>query len=388
MSELEARPEPLLPTDISLVLEYIAPPSLLSTLPPHLISNSLTQRHRFLHLSPDTPADYLAWPTDSQPNAQQNAIDLLEDFQKPLDDHVYPVRYTSDAESAFAHVDISSSVDPPGLRLVFQWNPPDGWKFHNLAFMPFPTNSYESVKDIVVYEPHDFLVEPPMAPVDDVERDSYWDAYGLSESDDLQDQSGFNKPNVDLEAGTEDAYWAQYSAVHGSGDSTRPTPPTVNQKLAEDRVIIAYPGHRTSSAYNPLRPPSPSTLAFRLANISPRVASPPFVDDSDSGSGSGSDSGGSSSSPTASPPSHTSMFSSSLLSIDTHTSASDISFDISPVVEQPLGVNNESRDALKDTIRSVFRLWHAGRVISSPTLNGDKEEFLNVVRQVIAESSL
>ncbi|KAG5648015.1 hypothetical protein DXG03_007049 [Asterophora parasitica] len=383
-----SRPEPLLSTAISLVLEYIAPPSLLSPLPPHLISSALTQRHRFLHLSPDAPADYLVWPTDSQPNAQQAAVDLLEAFQKPVDEHEYPVRYTSDEESVFAHVAISSA-EQPGIRMVFQWEPPDGWKFHNLALMPFPPNSYRSVNDAIIYEPHDFLPEPPIVSVDDDERDSYWDAYGLSDDD----QPALVKPKSEFEAGSEDAYWAQYSSVHGSGDSARPTPPTVNQKLAEERVILAYPGIRTSSAYNPLEPPSPNTLAYRLANISPRAPSPPFIDDSDSGSGSNSGSGSDrGSSPTASPPSHTSIFSSdfpsSLLSIDTHTPVSEIGFELSPLTEQPLRDTDESRDALKDTIRSIYRLWRAGRVIGSPTLDGDKQEFLELVREVVAESSL
>ncbi|KAF8078593.1 hypothetical protein FPV67DRAFT_1663309 [Lyophyllum atratum] len=385
MAEL---PEPLLSSAISLVLEYIAPPSLLSSLPRHLISTALAQRHAFLHISPDNPAHYLAWPTESRPDAQQTAIDLLESFQKQLDDPVYVIRYTSDAESTFAHVAISPQ-DPQGLRLVFQWNPPDGWKFHNLALMPFPPNSYESINNVVVYKPHDFLDEP-VAVVQDDERDSYWDAYGLS--DDVDDQSGFSRPKVDFEAGTEDAYWAQYSDVHGSGDSTRPTPPIDEQNPDGQRVIVSYPGHRTSSAYNPLEPPSPKTLAYRLANISPRAVSPLFVDDSDTTSGSESDG---LASLTPSPTSHPMTLSSSSndypsspLTVDTHAPSPHVSLAASLTARRPLEVDDEARAALKDTIRSVYRLWKAGRVIGSPTSDGDGAEFLEVVRQVVAESSL
>ncbi|KAG5634803.1 hypothetical protein H0H81_000714 [Sphagnurus paluster] len=379
------RPEPLLPTTVSLVLDYICPPSLLSPLPPHLISLALSQRHRFLHISTDDPAQYLAWPTESHPDTQQTAIHLLESLPKPVDGREYPVRYTSDEESAFAHVAISS-LDPPGLRLVFQWSPSEGWQFHNLTLMPFPQDSYDSLNDAIIYEPHDFLDEPPLAAIDDDERDSYWDAYGLSD-DDLDHPSSKNSKEAG-EQETEDAYWAQYSAVHGSGDSTRPTPPSMNQKLAAEERVFIYPGPRTSSVYNPLQPPSPNTLACRLANLSPRAESPPFADESDSGSGSHSGSAASTS-PTASPTSHASVlssstdFPSSLLSVDTHTPGSDAGSAISP----PDHPHDDSREALKDTIRSVYRLWRAGKVISSPTTD-DSEEFLEIVRQVIADSSL
>ncbi|GLB36179.1 hypothetical protein LshimejAT787_0304670 [Lyophyllum shimeji] len=383
-------PQPLLPATISLVLEYIAPPSLLSPLPPHLISSALAQRHRFLDISPDNPVQYLAWPTDARPDAQQVAIDLLESFQKQIDHPAYAVRYASDAESAFAHVAISST-DPPGIRLVFQWEPSDGWKFHNLSLMPFPLNTHESISDAVVLKPYEFLEEPPIAVVEDDERDTYWDAYGLSDEHD--DHPGFTKAKAD-EAGTEDAYWAQYSAVHGSGDSTLPTPPTANKKLNDERVIVSYPGHRTLSAYNPLAPPSPTTLTYRLANISPRVASPLFADDSDSGSGSGSDASASLSlktSPTSHPMTLSSSsidYPSSLLSVDTPASSDNISPVVSSVIEAPPGGGDESREALKDAIRSIYRLWKAGRMISSPTSAEDGQEFLDIVREVVAESSL
>ncbi|KAG6879281.1 hypothetical protein C0992_003885 [Termitomyces sp. T32_za158] len=184
-------PEPLPQTLVALVLEYIAPTSLLAPLPAHLVSPLLAQRHRFLHISPDQPAEYLAWPSDHQPDAQQTAIDLLQSLHTPLHHPVYTVRYTSDAESSFAHVPISTPK-PPGLRLVFQWDQ-DAWKFHNLALMPFPPDTHDSV--------HDVLSRPS-------DSDSYWDAY--AHSDDQEDV-------------TEDAYWAQYSTVYGPSHSFSPS---------------------------------------------------------------------------------------------------------------------------------------------------------------------
>ncbi|KAG6842632.1 hypothetical protein C0991_000159 [Blastosporella zonata] len=370
-------PETLLPTAISLVLGHIVPPSLLAPLPPHLISNPLAQRHRFLNISPHQPAQYLAWPSDSNPNAQQSAVDLLEDPSNLPHHPQYTVRYTSDPESSFAHAAISTH-HPPALRLVFQWAS-DGWKFHNLALMPFPPNSYESIQEIITHRPLDFLDEPSV-PDDDDERDAYWDAYGLG--DDIDDHTGIKHFKPEHEPATEDAYWARYSSVHGSGDSTRPTPPTVNQKLDNERVILSYPHHCTSSAYNPLAPPSPKALASLLANLLQRAPLPPPLDDSDSGFGSASTSDGSTSYP-VSPSFHASDIvsspdaSSALLSVATYTPS------LQTPDEHDFTRDHEARHALKDTIRGVYCLWKTGRVIDSPAVDGDREEFLEIVRQAL-----
>ncbi|KAG6902875.1 hypothetical protein C0995_010044 [Termitomyces sp. Mi166 len=357
-------PERLSPPLISLVLEYIAPPSLLAPLPPHLISNPLAQRHHFLRITPDSPAHYLAWPSDLNPNAQQLAVDLLESLPTPLHLPVYTIRYTADPESSFAHVAISTQ-NPPGLRLVFQWASSDGWKFHNLALMPFPPDSYHSVRDILPYRPHD---DPAI--VDGDEHDPYWDAYG--QSDDSDDQEVVTKSNAESEQDTEDAYWAQYSTVHGSADSTRHTPLPLTRKLENERVVLDYPCHRTSSVYNPLAPPSPSTLARLLANISPRPPSPP-LDGSDSGFDSAS------LSPKMSPQ-PLSQLPSALPSIETDTPSFQTSS--SPTVER---TDDESRLALKDTIRGVYRLWRNRTVLDLSTLDDDHEEFLEIVRQALKQ---
>ncbi|RDB29473.1 hypothetical protein Hypma_015493 [Hypsizygus marmoreus] len=376
-------PSPLSRASISLILELIVPPSLLTPLPPHLLSSALRQRHHFLHISSDDPADYLVWPAPDPP-AQKKIIDLLESFQKPEEPHDYIIRYTSDSESTFAHVAISSR-DPPGLRLVFQWNQPDGWAYHNLALMPFPPNTFESLQDLMLFEPHDFLDEPPIAVVGDDNSDSYWDSYGQSDTEDRV----VSDPNKgDIQAGSEDAYWAQYSVVHGSGDSTLPTPPRVNQKRdVSDRVICAYPGLKPSTTYNPLVPPSPNTLAQRLANLSPRPESPALVDDSDSGSGSGSGS------PTPSPPALTSIplpdeatIPSVLVEAPSDHNPLVVPAASQPAIEAGDG-DHEARQALKDTIRSVYRLWRlSGNTRKERTEDG--EPFLDIVRQVVAEESL
>ncbi|KAG5335494.1 hypothetical protein C0989_001196 [Termitomyces sp. Mn162] len=359
---MSAPPEPLPPTLISLLLEYITPPSLLAPLPPHLLSSPLAQRHHFLHISPHDPAQYLAWPSDLVPNAQQLAVHLLESIHTPLYHSVYTIRYTADAESSFAHVAVSTQ-DPPGLRLVFQWAP-DGWKFHNLALMPFPTNSHDSVHDLLTSKPHDSLDD-----VDSNEHDSYWDAY--AHSDDSDDQRAVAKSKTESEQDTEDAYWAQYSTVHGSADSARPTPPIITRKFENDRVILDFPSHHTFSVYNPLAPPSPRRLADLLANVSPRAPSPPL-----NGSDSGFDSASFSekvTSPSVSLPLP------ELSSASRTTMMYTPSMHVSSAVEKTPDVDV----VLKDTIRGVYHLWRARRVIDSSNSDKDREEFLEIVRQAL-----
>lgn len=198
---------PLTADAIALILEYIHPPSQLDIIPPHLLSSSLLQRHHYLQLSPHHPASYLAWPSDSN----DLVIRLLELFQRPIDDRLYSsfsVRYTSDPESAFAHVSILPEYSP-GLRLIFQWGSPDGWKYHNIALMPFPPNSSESLHD-----PH---VHPMIDGQLDLDS-PYWDAYAYS------DDSQFQPPTkADPQQDAEDSYWSQYAAIQGKHISKFPS---------------------------------------------------------------------------------------------------------------------------------------------------------------------
>jgi hypothetical protein len=194
---------PLSTASVLLVLGLISPPSLLSSFPPYLLSSALRQRHHFLDISPDNPIDYLTWPTDSA--SRHTVINLLESLPQPIDHLECSVRYSADAESAFAHVAIPSD-DPPGLRVIFQWED-DGWKFHNIALMPFPPQTFESIdniEDIMSFKPHDFLTEAPMIVAED-DDSSYWDAYD-SDGNDGEDR---------VTETNEDAYWARYSSVHG-----------------------------------------------------------------------------------------------------------------------------------------------------------------------------
>lgn len=77
--------------------------------------------------------------------------------------------------------------------------------------MPFPPNTFDTVKDALLFQPRDFLAEPTMNIVND-EDDSYWDAYGADDSD---NPALLTVTKYKSQVGTEDAYWAQYAEVHG-----------------------------------------------------------------------------------------------------------------------------------------------------------------------------
>lgn len=219
---------------IHLVLQYISPPSeLTQPLPPHLLSKSLLQRHHFLQISPDNPIEYLCWP------ASQNArvIELLNIFSSPGDQPgQYYVRYTSDVEHTYAHVQVVSHEQ--GVRLLFEWDDEDGWKYHDSQLMPFPSTSRSAV-------------HPPTTPAEQArerypsvargfldDEDRYWNAYNapLYESlSALAPRNTFREVSADR---TEDAYWARYSSVQGSADSTVPSPLPNHRKL--ETTLPAY----------------------------------------------------------------------------------------------------------------------------------------------------
>ena len=218
-------PTPIQPGLVHLVLQYIAPPSQLTQpIPPHFLSKSVLQRHHFLQITPDDPQEYLCWPS-----SRGRAVELLEDFpQRPDDEPVsYPVQYTSDAEETLAHVYLPVG-DGDGVRLVFKWDESDGWKYHDLAMMPFPLNSSASPEQIPTKETE--YIAPPVQSVpalsyadnlhgdDGSDDDDYWNAYGAQDDAAPSNDDSF-MAGKDAEAGTEDAYWARYSSVHGQSSS-------------------------------------------------------------------------------------------------------------------------------------------------------------------------
>ncbi|TFK41129.1 hypothetical protein BDQ12DRAFT_720836 [Crucibulum laeve] len=388
-------PSPISPTTISLVLQYISPPSSLTDpVPPHLLSKPLLRRHHFLALSPDHPATYLSWPSPDQ----QRAIDLLEALpdrsRDPSHPSFFPISYSADPECVYAHVRITPD-SPDSLCLIFLWDNIDGWQYHNLSLTPFPPNSHTSIQDALAmfHSPDDFLQEHSVALDMPDEDDDYWNAYGVGDDDALASQS-FTKE--DSHTNSEDAYWAQYASVQGSGDSTLPSPlPRSKRKLVDpsidpyapsdtitaDRIIVdASNLHNPQpEIYNPLEPPSPRNLSRRLAAISPRSGSPPLLAESPA-SDSETPSPFSAPADLAVPAEATSPLppADGFVVVDSDKYKGEGVGPDSGSLEEI-----EAHEALKDSIRGMYRLWKASK--RKESAGPDAETFLAVVQQVIAE---
>lgn len=212
--------EPITSLTINIILQYILPPSQLSqTLPTHLASVSLIKRHHFMNISPYDPLEYLCWPS---PN-RERAIELLEELSTHRNDDEgaveHDVRYTSDVDYTYAHVRLEQD-----LRVIFQWDGEEGWKYHDTNIMPFPPGSQPSLHDVLAEAVTKATEGQGSRPsslhryslgVDDSDEnddDSYWNAYGA------QDDEGGPKiyePVPQTADASEDAYWAQYSSVQG-----------------------------------------------------------------------------------------------------------------------------------------------------------------------------
>ncbi|KAL0951150.1 hypothetical protein HGRIS_007884 [Hohenbuehelia grisea] len=414
-------PSPIDTSQVAIILAYIHAQH---HIPPALLSTDLIKRHHFLNIDPDNLHQYLCWPT--QDAAHPDAVDRLQSL--PLDEvhnPVYSAQYTADPEHEYAHCYLRSTGDTsdPGLRLVFQWDTSENvWKYHNLALMPFPPGSHPdlamSPSDHLLHpaSADDFLQEPTMVMEDDGGDDAYWNACG--EDDEQESDPAASKSDVPVDP--EEAYWAQYAAVHGSGDSTQPSPlPTKRNKSShlpnDPEIPQNQPRSRaepTVFSYTAIHPvtkpnndfPSPHTLADKLNAISPRATASPYDQDSPdtpeehvdySGAMSGTDS------TTPSPPP-------GLVKLGVKSAGSlerrvpiDLSVVTSPPTfsgppsEQPKQSqvvpqsDNEETDALKESIGGLYRLWKAGRrrTGQSPPVGApasdEKELFLNIVSQAI-----
>lgn len=222
-------PTPVPASVVHVLLQYICPPSQLDNpLPPHLLSSSLLQRHHFLNISPAEPADYLSWPSST--NTQAELIAALEACSLPptdIDPSSYAVQYSFDGEEYLAHVSVpSAGIAQP--RLILKWEDGEGWKYHDLELMPFPPGSKADLKELKQSPSlHPVSLPVPTHPVPwgngsstagfhlgiDDNDDEYWNAYGS-----IGEELGSWEENVpsgkDI-GSSEDAYWAQYSTVHG-----------------------------------------------------------------------------------------------------------------------------------------------------------------------------
>jgi hypothetical protein len=219
-------PTPFPQHTANIILKYISPLS--DPLPPHLLSSALRDRHRFLSIYPSDPTNYLCWPKPGE-----NQSDVVGLLTRPTHDEALscPVQYVSDGDQGdtFAHVCIGDAGEQ-GLnpRLVFQWEEPGGWKYHDVGLMPFPNKSYPSLQaalQAASSAPVEFLVEGAYSPQTDATGDeeeedddsAYWNAYGAgNDSHGLQSRRHSRLLRDDKQGmQNEDSYWAQYASVQG-----------------------------------------------------------------------------------------------------------------------------------------------------------------------------
>ncbi|KAH8835817.1 hypothetical protein DL96DRAFT_1666448 [Flagelloscypha sp. PMI_526] len=273
---------------VMVVQQYIK--ELTMPIPDDMLSISLRQRHHFLSISFSDPESFLCWP---DPSAEPS--DLIHSIQSTDLDPEAPVflglRYSADVEHLYAHVALNHRV-----RLVFMWDPPSSeWKYHNAAPMPFPAAASHTSLDRALV--HMQGVSPDvavanqatpssssrpsssegMAPSFDISThsdeeggdDAYWNAYGDDESEDELGHSSRRQPSAGNDL-SEDAYWAQYSSVQGTADSTIPSP--VPLPPSKRRLLEPHSQEASTSSDYPIEShtDSPATaLADRLANLAP-----------------------------------------------------------------------------------------------------------------------
>lgn len=300
--------------------------------------------------------------------------------------------------------------------MVFEWDEADGWKYHDLALMPFPPGSRpappqpDDVKETEYVKPTVPLV-PATAYAADAYGgdgdgdDDYWNAYGSQD-----DAASFNDDpfmaSKDAEAGTEDAYWARYSSVHGTADSTRPSPPQQpKRKLhptdpetnsgtdspnplpvparselyrshGDTLPILGSLARHGNSRWDPA---SPRALAQLLAEVPLRVSpSPSPLSMSETGEVDSDISsptvGGSNGSDEGSP--------GSISALEDRPSTALRSLAMCAAAD-----NDEAEmNALRDGIRGLWKLWEMGRRKRSDLQESEdnKERFLEVVRDVVS----
>jgi len=129
-------------------------------------------------------AEYLAWPSSSDPS---RLLQLLDGLLQDLGDHLN-VKYT-----------VRNSLLTFVSRLSLA-----GWQLHNLATMPFPLDSVGDLNSAYSrYSKSNFLSEPEyeVRTSGGDDGDSYWNSYGQ------QDDSASHFPASKGDTNSEDAYW-------------------------------------------------------------------------------------------------------------------------------------------------------------------------------------
>ncbi|KIY71602.1 hypothetical protein CYLTODRAFT_109767 [Cylindrobasidium torrendii FP15055 ss-10] len=249
--------------------------------------------------------------------------------------------------------------------------------------MPFPTNTVEILDD--VWNPKASIIHVEAVDPDD----AYWNSYGDEEGEDHGLHDAHTAKHPDTTHNSEDAYWAQYSSVHGTADSTIPSPmperrraPHVHETshLHEDYLGVA---HAQNSFMR--RNQHAIDLSDRLHALNERVESFPLPGDEDEEDMPGlvhpysSDEESTAASAQARDEEEESM--PELVnrdSTDTQSSAAQARDEvIVPTTAGPM--SREVDIALKEAIRGVYGLWKMGAGNGS----ADNGEFVELVKEAV-----
>jgi hypothetical protein len=139
----------------------------------------------------------------------------------PLDELApdFLVGYTVDLENSYAHVHVKPTGDN-GLRLVFEWDGEESWKYHDSTLMPFPPGTRPFLEDPAARAASDSIPSPSFGgekqvkgATGDGDDDDYWNSYGAEDDSGIKLLPSISKGEADV---SEDAYWARYAAVQGT----------------------------------------------------------------------------------------------------------------------------------------------------------------------------
>jgi len=277
MSQSQAHIQPFSAQILVLLSDYLFPPSS-APIPSDYLSPLLLQRHHFLSLSPLNP-DYLCWPC---PDADR-AIDFFHSVQfspHQLQQIATKAVYSVDAEHIVARVPID--FEDARVQLLFLYDPEDPlvhWKYHDTQLGPLPPNTYSDIEAAHYSFNNRNKASRDMDSLYLDNAEAFWDGYASSESSspgdnsERRDEADFVQPADDK---AEREYWAQYLSVHGSADSTIPSPRNSRLSVFDSKVRL----DRIEATYKTANRESPShrEIATLLNGLSDLQLMAPSVD--------------------------------------------------------------------------------------------------------------
>ncbi|CAE6441083.1 unnamed protein product [Rhizoctonia solani] len=294
-------PTPIASHTISLALQYLLPPS---ELPTHLISRPLLQRHHFLSIHPTDVVAYLCWPhPGADPEKSVAALEHLAAQEHERLVRTAEIRYqpqASSSDSVQARVWLGNAI-----QLVFLWEEDQdgaGWRYFDADHRPLPANCSSTLnptlhvtspeqdqeQDVSAGGSHLSFGFTSHSSLSTPTSDDYWAGYDSGSS-----PHSPRIPERELGVDDEDAYWASYGAVHGSADSTIPSPAPQKKRLdAWGREELPWEEHaeldaqvwdaeETASRHglgvtilSNSRPPTPPTMPTRNLVLSTQTHPP------------------------------------------------------------------------------------------------------------------